>query len=243
MKKGEWESSGTIIIPQRGETELTLNCIEGLRRFDTRDWRIIVVSDGCPEDERIRLNCEFENDSLVTVLNRSHAGVTASWNAGIECAESEFLVLLNNDTVCRGDWGEALRKPVLENRAWISGVQTRIEPEVKRFRGCQGLSGNVFEGWCLAFCKRTWEILQGFDESLTMYWSDTDFQLRGAMLFGSWNWLSEGLVQGLPLRHLGHRTAHSSELLSESRSAWGSDRRVFRRKWRGILQTAALPNE
>ena len=99
MKKGEWESSGTIIIPQRGETELTLNCIEGLRRFDTRDWRIIVVSDGCPEDERIRLNREFEHDSLVTVLNRSHAGVTASWNAGIECAESEFLVLLNNDTV------------------------------------------------------------------------------------------------------------------------------------------------
>lgn len=237
------ESQGTIIIPQRGFTELTLSCIGSLRKSDTGEWPIIVVSDGCPDRDRERLNREFANDSSVTVLNRVHAGVTASWNAGISCAESEYVVLLNNDTECSGKWGESLLRPLGENRSWISGVRTRIEPELRRLPGCRGLEGKLFEGWCLAFSKRSWEALEGFDESLKMYWSDTDFQLRGAMRFGGWKWLEEGLVGEIPTIHLGHRTSHSEELRAESRSAWGSDRRAFRRKWRRILQASKMPIE
>jgi hypothetical protein len=63
------------------------------------------------------------------------------------------------------------------------------------------------------------------------------------MRFGGWKWLEEGLVEEIPVLHLGHRTAHSEELRVESRSAWGSDRRAFRRKWRRILQASKMPIE
>ena len=233
---------GTIIIPQHGLTELTLNCIRSLRGNESEHWPIIVISDGCPDEERDRLNEGLRKDDLTTILNRSRCGVTASWNAGVECAETEYVVLLNNDTLSHGPWVNTFLSPLKQAHAWIAGPRMRTEASLKvPQRG--GTSLQVLEGWCLGFAKKSWEELGGFDSSFTTYWSDTDFQLRGAMACGGWNSLERGVVANLPLRHLGHRTTHQSDLRDESKGHWQEDRRKFRRKWRQILRNLAPSGE
>lgn len=229
---------GTIVIPQYGRTELTLNCIRSLRAVDATEWPIVVVSDGCPDEERDRLNEALENEERITILNLSHAGVTASWNAGIECAEERFIVLLNNDTVSLGSWVVGLLEPLRSGRGWISGVRMREEPELKRLAGGRDFPAQVLEGWCLGFSKDAWQRLGGFDETLRTYWSDTDFQWRGAMAFNGEGSLAAGVVENLPIQHLGHRTTHQDDLRIHLRECWREDRRRFRRKWRRILREA-----
>lgn len=225
---------GTIVIPQRNRTELTVECVRGLRESDAKDWPIIVVSDGCDGVEREGLVQAMKGDPLTEVILQQARGVTASWNRGAEESETEYLVFLNNDVLCLGEWCEAFLAPVREEKSWISGVKRRKEQELVSL-GLEG-SGEVFEGWCLGVRRAAWKRLGGFDERLRTYWSDTDFQMRGSRAVQHQEWLRRGLVSELPLIHLGHATLHQRALQEVARREWREDRTRFRRKWRGILR-------
>lgn len=221
----------TIIIPQHGKSELTLQCLGGLRESDVRSWPVIVVSDGCPPKELDRLQKGLAAMEGVSLVRQEKRGVSAAWNLGASQCNSEFLVFLNNDVVCHGDWGERFLQPLTEHRSWICGVQIRRETELKRLGKLHALGDELFEGWCLGMRNETFRRLGGFDESLLHYWSDTDLQLRGGVAFGDSSWRKEGLVEGLPLVHLRHRTSHDASLKGKSIQTWSEDRRRFRAKW------------
>ena len=114
----------------------------------------------------------------------------------------------------------------------MTGVATRVERALPA-RILAGLSLRTFlEGWCFAVSSAQWNAVSGFDESLRVYWSDTDFQLRvGLSARGGSRQPLLG-VENLPLRHLGHRTAHDRECVSDRRGVWREDRERFVEKWR-----------
>jgi len=221
----------TLVIPQYGNTELTLQCLQGLRKYDTREWPIVIVSDGCEEAELSKLRSGIQNELDVKIIKQPHRGVSASWNVGISIAETEYVVLLNNDVLCTGDWGRSFLSPLRSGDSWISGVNIRRENELIRLGMSTDEEAYLFEGWCFGLAKKTWNDLGGFDESMSTYWSDTDFQWRGKIHYDQTDWLRKGFVSDLPLRHLGHRTAHRSSVISASRRIWFADRNVFRNKW------------
>lgn len=192
----------SIVIPQRGHQELTESLVESLRTHEPTA-EIVVVNDA-PEPCR--------PIGGVAMASSAGRGVTAAWNVGVEAATTDWLVLLNNDVECRGPFLKRLP------REGISGAALRVE---------ELLGDEVLEGWCLAFSYRLWAELDGFDEAMRLYYSDTDFQLR-AMERGSFL----TAPRKLPLKHLGHRTAHDRDIIpqGERLAQWHRDRDVFRRK-------------
>ena len=83
------------------------------------------------------------------------------------------------------------------------------------------------QGWCVAVSRDDFCDLGGFDEAMSLYWSDTDFQARLLKSHGA-DHTKLAAVSQLPLRHQSHQTTRH---LSDRRRIWRDNRETFIRKW------------
>ena len=215
----EFTLSPTIIIPQFNQPELTRQAIQSLRRHESRRWPILVVDNGSSTKSLRRLH--DLDDPQTEILSLPRQGLTAAWNTAARRCRTSTLVFLNNDTLTTGPWVEALLAPLEQNLAWISGVELRQETHLHP-------AIEMLSGWCFAVRRDTFQAVGGFDESLQLYFSDTDFLLRVRDQFASVAIPPWTTVPDLPLSHLSHRTARQ---LSNRRSLWHDDRDRFQARW------------
>ena len=211
--------STTIIIPQFNHPELTLRAIQSLRHCDSTQWPILVVDNGSEAESLRRLHDLHDPHTEILALPRQ--GLTAAWNTAAQRCRTETLVFLNNDTLSTGPWVEALLEPLRLQQYWMSGIEARQETYLSP-------SIEMLSGWCFAVRRDTFLAVGGFDESLQLYFSDTDFQLRVRDHFASSSLPPWATVPGLAISHLSHRTAHQ---LSNRRSLWRADRDRFQARW------------
>ena len=216
----------TIIIPQFGGSELTLDCVRSLRRHERERHAIVVVDDGSSPEHRARI-AEAELPG-VRLIAQPHAGITPAWDHGLAAAGTPFVVFLNNDTLARGPFVNRLLEPLRSSRTLLSGLRLRRETAVPADVLARLPSERFLEGWCLAVRTDDLQRIGGFDERMKLYFSDTDMQAR--LLLERRRGLDALVVVGdLPLDHAGHRTAH---LQRGRRQQWNADRSAFVRKWR-----------
>lgn len=217
----------TIIVPQFNQPELTCDCLKSLKRHETCRCDVIVVDDGSSADCRRRV--ESLNLADTRVIVQRHRGVSFAWNRGAAAASARFLVFLNNDTLFSGPVIDRLLEPLRSCGALLSGPAMRRETALPQSVLEKLPTIHFLEGWCFAVSRADFRRLGGFDESMSVYWSDTDFQAR--LVAGCRNIEEEiACVSGLPIRHLSHRTARQ---LPARRCIWRKDREAFLRKWSG----------
>lgn len=124
----------------------------------------------------------------------------------------------------------------------LTGVRLRTESSLPKPLLKLLPTRQFLEGWCFAVRRDDLLRLGGFDESMTLYWSDTDFQCR--LLQSHEPLLQRPTGQAdnstacpfiamphLPLRHLGHQTTHAAPT---HRQQWHTDRAAFIRKWSNL---------
>lgn len=220
----------TIVIPQRGHSGLTIQCVQSLRCAEGDDAPIIVIDDGSGDESSLQvLQAELPNCRIV---EQSPLGVTAAWNNGLRQVETANALLLNNDVFVGGRFLDQLVLPLQNQQAQLVGTEWRSEPHIPIGLGEKLHSNRLLAGWCLAFSVDLWRELDGFDESLATYFSDTDFQCRLVQRS-----TSDADVQRirplhsvgpLPLRHLRHQTTRRDPRRSLQ---WQQDRTTFLRKW------------
>ncbi len=222
----------TIIIPQRGHADLTRDCLTSLREQDRAAWPVVVVDDGSPQ---AAAGLNLEDDSSGRLILQPHRGVSAAWNRGAAAAETQFLVFLNNDTISTGPWVDELVRPLRQRECVLTGVAMRVERALPESLLDRLAMRTFLAGWCFAIGASVFRELGGFDESLRVYWSDTDLQLRAASAATGDSQEVLRDVAGLPLVHLGHRTAHDGRHLPRQREQWSTDRQLFVAKWQQRL--------
>lgn len=233
----------TLIIPQYQQSERTRECVASVRRHEAAAWPIVVIDDGSAPAHRALVR---EDDPQTRFVSVRHRGLTAAWNIGVRLAETEFVVLVNNDVRWSGLVVEGLIRPLRDETTLVAGVAWREErwwPST--WKGTLP-PRPLLAGWCWAFRRRTWRELGGFDESLELYFSDTDFQLRvlresqgsrakcqgfnreaSCLALGTWP-LALSSQPFAPLHHAAHGT---TKQLPDRREQWERDRRRFQEKW------------
>lgn len=217
-------SDYTIVIPQHNEATLTVECVRSFRAAEQPSGRVLIVDDGSRPSE---LGMTQRALSSECILRQRHQGVSAAWNLGARTCASQYLVFLNNDVVSRGPWVEELLMPLRRGEVVMTGAGCRRETAVGRELLSQLRTACFLEGWCLALSAALLQQIGGFDESLRLYFSDTDVQLRlleSAGLDGD----ALRVVSGLPLSHTGHC---STRRVPNRQEVWMRDRERFVQKW------------
>jgi GT2 family glycosyltransferase/glycosyltransferase involved in cell wall biosynthesis len=98
----------SVIIPAFNQAELTRKCLESLHRHEAAFGFEVLLVDDCSTDETPRLAEEMP--WLRYFRREQNGGFGSTCNLGAQQANGKYLVFLNNDTVVRDGWLNALRE-------------------------------------------------------------------------------------------------------------------------------------
>jgi GT2 family glycosyltransferase len=135
------------------------------------------------------------------VRSGGNLGFAAGCNEGARHASGDLLVILNPDAAPRAGFGEAIRRPWLEQRGWAAwqalvadgdGRTINSAGNPVHFTGIVWAGGHgrpieaapapgevaALSGACLAIPRSTWQRLGGFPERFFLYHEDVDLSLR-----------------------------------------------------------------
>lgn len=103
----------SVIIVDYNSHQDTFECLESLRQQKTNgfEWNVVVVDNG--SKETLELPKKYDNDDRIKLLRSSgNLGFTGGNNLGIyhaiEMYDSDYVVLLNNDTTVEEDFLQEL---------------------------------------------------------------------------------------------------------------------------------------
>ncbi len=180
----------SIIIPNwNGEKLLSKNLSAVLK---TEAQQVIVVDNGSTDGSISFLKkLQSQNSCLKVIFNQSNLGFVKAVNQGVEMADGEIVVLLNNDVKPESDFLKPLSKDFQDEKvfavslnepqwSWAKGkwADGFVEHEVG-----QKTSKLHYSFWANggsgAFRRSIWLKLGGLDEIFApFYWEDTDLSYR-----------------------------------------------------------------
>lgn len=87
----------SIIVPVYKAERLLPRCIEGVLSQAFRDWELILVDDGSPDDSGDLCDSYAVNNSQIRVLHKQNGGVSSARNYGLDNAKGELVTFLDAD--------------------------------------------------------------------------------------------------------------------------------------------------
>lgn len=195
----------TVVIPNWNTRRWLAGCLGGLRDQRFRDFQVILVDNGSTDNSLAFVKEHYpEVQTLAFAENR---GFAAAVNAGIQRTDSQYVALLNVDTIPRPDWLSSLvetmegsppqigclasKMLIMDNPDLIDDVGNTLSwygSARKRGTGQPADSyAEVEEVFSVsagaALYRRTFlEEVGGFDENFGSYLEDIDLGLRGRLL-------------------------------------------------------------
>jgi N-acetylglucosaminyl-diphospho-decaprenol L-rhamnosyltransferase len=187
-----------LIVAYESRDDLSKSLPALLRELGDGDELIVV--DNKPGDGSAELVRELASQARIVSPGRN-TGFAGGANAGAEVAEGDLLVLLNPDAVPQPGWGEAIRKPWIEQRGWAAwqalvadggGKTINSAGNPIHFTGIVWAGGHgrplsqaphpgevpAASGACLAIRMEDWRRLGGFPPEFFMYHEDVDLSVR-----------------------------------------------------------------
>lgn len=96
----------TIIIPNYNGLDFLKNCLKALDKQTYKDFSVLVVDNGSNDGSVQFVRVNYANIQIME-LDKNY-GFTGAVNQGIRAVHTEFVVLLNNDTVPDENWLKSL---------------------------------------------------------------------------------------------------------------------------------------
>lgn len=195
----------SILIVNTNELHHLKRCLPSIFNQLDPDVEVLIIDNGSSDGSLEYVQEHFPQARIIK--NESNLGYTGANNVGFRHAQGEFIAVLNPDTEVQPNWLEELIKALEQNpNAGLVTPKILLMDSPERintcgneitFTGltvCRGLEeprnhySNVeivsaVSGAAFVIRKSLVDKLGGFDESLFIYYEETDLSLR-AMLAG-----------------------------------------------------------
>lgn len=89
----------SIIVPVYRVQSTLDACVESILSQSFRDYELILVDDGSPDDCPAMCDRWAERDGRVRVRHQANAGLSAARNAGLDCATGRYVTFVDSDDV------------------------------------------------------------------------------------------------------------------------------------------------
>lgn len=114
----------TIIIPNWNTRRWLPGCLDALRAQSYRDFRVLLVDNGSTDDSVTFVREHYPE--VEVHLSASKRGFAPTVNHGIHLAQSEYICLLNSDTVAHPDWLKELVSAIDHSPADVGGLASKM---------------------------------------------------------------------------------------------------------------------
>jgi hypothetical protein len=195
----------SIVIPTWNTQRWLPGCLDGLRAQKFRDFQIVVVDNGSTDNSVEYIRQHYPEVELI--LFEDNRGFAKAVNAGINHHHTEYVVLLNVDTIPQPNWLAELVATIEHSGPDVGSVASKMlsmsDPEILDDAGIsfswygstikrgKGKSAQLYTKLEEVFCacagaalyRRSFlEQVGLFDEKFITYLEDVDLGLRGQML-------------------------------------------------------------
>lgn len=92
-------SKFSIVVPVYKTEEYLDCCVESVLCQTFTDFELILVDDGSPDNCPAICDAWAEQDARIKVVHQENGGLSAARNAGIRCAQGDYVMFLDSD-----DW-------------------------------------------------------------------------------------------------------------------------------------------
>jgi GT2 family glycosyltransferase len=175
-----------IIIPVWNERELTIECMESIKKNTPLSHRIILIDNASDEATRVYLKelSEKNKDAIILIRNEINAGFPKAVNQGIAISNAPYLCILNNDTKVYENWLDEMIK-IAEIDPGV-GIVNPSSNNLGQSGPLKGFSGKWIEmssciGFCMLIKKEVIKKIGMLDEIYSPgNFEDTDFSRRAA---------------------------------------------------------------
>jgi len=184
-----------IVIPVWNQKEATEKCILSIVENTRYPYRIVIVDNGSDQDTALVLEAFTRKDDLPVrfIRNKENEGFIKAVNKGVSQSTSEYICILNNDTVVLPGWlsemmdilnsdpGIGIVNPSSNTFGQKIPAGMALSAHAESLKPQKGQSvelGDAF-GFCMLTRKSLFDELGLFDEVFGMgYFEDTDFSYR-----------------------------------------------------------------
>jgi len=189
----------SIIVTNYNGKKYLKNCFDSLLKQDYKNLELILADD-CSTDGSVDFIKKFYPQIKIAV-NKINSGLSINSNNGAKLAKGEYLLFLNNDTICFEDFISKMVKVFLENEnaGVVCPIQLPYDPnkdkemtiDQKDFAGsdifgyiCMARrSGSIFYPDASIFIRSDLFYKIGcFDENFFLYGEDMDLCHRVHLL-------------------------------------------------------------
>lgn len=223
----------SIVMPVLNQLAYTQGCLRSLEPDLRAGVELIVIDNGSDDETRQYL---ASLPGIKLVRNESNRGCAPAWNQGVQLAQREWIVILNNDVLLASGWLEALVQFAEEKKVDIASPAIRegalnypFDEYAREFtnRMREMRRGGVANGICFMVRRGVFARVGPFDEEFRIgQFEDTDFFWR-AKRAG----FRLGATGAAFLHHYGSAT--QSEIRKTNPGGYEAENRSrFRQKWR-----------
>lgn len=107
-REGKMQMRTTVIIPNYNGLKFMEDCLESLKKQTVRDFKLLVVDNGSTDGSVEWL----KERGVPTIFLEENTGFSGAVNVGIQAADTEYVILLNNDTVADPRYVETMERAI-----------------------------------------------------------------------------------------------------------------------------------
>ena len=115
----------SVIVPVYKVEKYLPQCVDSILAQTYRNLEIILVDDGSPDGCAAICDEYAKKDNRVRVIHQKNAGVSAARNAGLDCAQGEYIGFVDSDDFIAPEMFEALLSLIKKYHVSISMCQYR----------------------------------------------------------------------------------------------------------------------
>ncbi|MDQ0198774.1 glycosyltransferase family 2 protein [Neobacillus ginsengisoli] len=116
----------SIIVPVYKIEHYIHKCVDSILAQSFKDFELILINDGSPDDSGKICNEYSVKDSRIKVIHKKNGGVSSARNAGIDLATGEYILFVDSD-----DWIEKDALDTLINQLKLEKSDSIIFGSVK----------------------------------------------------------------------------------------------------------------
>lgn len=234
----------SIVLPVHNRAALTEQCLEALRADPPAVSSETIVVDDASTDSTAEL-LDRHGGSITVVSRKENGGFAVACNDGAAAAAAEFVLFLNNDTIPKAGWLDALVSYAdAHAEAAVVGAKLLFPNDTIQHAGvviCQdGLPRHLYAGFpadhpavnkprrfqavtaaCMLVRRSTFDQVGGFDTDFRNSLEDADLCLRIGEQGHEIHYCPDSVLYHLESVSRGKRSDETEHNMRLFRSRWG----------------------